>query len=266
VGSAVRVGPERPARRRRRSLGVMATPGERTHYQVLGVAPSASTDEVRRAHRQLARVLHPDRLSAAVPAERALAERRMREVNAAWTTLSDPVRRADYDRQLAGVPAGATARGPAARPTTTTRSSRPEDADDPDLAFARARAAQVDPDEPDLSAGHYWLLRRGPIVAMVLVGLLLFVVTAYAGGNAATTGDMSASPTTLDTLACVRNVDGRTSVWVSCQVDNDGRVVTFVDAPLECPARTSYVVVNNRVACVTKDPTLLSDVPPTTQE
>ena len=45
-------------------------------------------------------MLHPDRLVDASDAERRLAERRMREVNVAWTTLSDPARRTDYDRLL----------------------------------------------------------------------------------------------------------------------------------------------------------------------
>lgn len=240
----------------------MAQAGERTHYQVLGVAPSASTEEIRRAHRQLARVLHPDRLADTAPAERTLAERRMREVNAAWTTLSDPNRRRDYDRALAGATASTTRR--AGAPATSTaarpsRSTRPEDAADPDLAYARARAAEIDPDEPDLSAGHFWLLRRGPVVLVVLVGLLLFVVTAYAGGNASR--ETGAPSTTLEVRVCVRNVEGRPSVWVSCEGPNDGRVVTFVQQPLDCPAKTAYVVVDGRIACATKDPTLLSELP-----
>lgn len=243
----------------------MAHDGERTHYQVLGIGPGASTEEIRRAHRQLARVLHPDRLAGTSEAERRLAERRMREVNAAWTALSDPVRRSDYDRELAGARTASGARRAGAGPGSQGAGGgrRDDDEDDPDLTHARARAAEIDPDEPELSAGHYWLLRRGPIVAVLVVGLLLFVVTAYAGGNAA---DESDGPTTtVEALECVRNVEGRPSVWVSCDGPNDGRVVTYVEQPLDCPGQTAYVVIDGRVACATKDPNLLSDLPTTTR-
>ena len=67
-----------------------------THYEVLGVAPSAPTSEVRRAYVTLARQHHPDRDGGDDEAMRAL--------NDAWATLSDPDRRATYDRTLLAVP------------------------------------------------------------------------------------------------------------------------------------------------------------------
>lgn len=71
-----------------------------THYDVLGVAPSASVEEIRQAYLRLARRHHPDRQAEAPVADRADAERRMREINAAWRELRDPRRRARYDADL----------------------------------------------------------------------------------------------------------------------------------------------------------------------
>jgi hypothetical protein len=67
-----------------------------THYEVLGVARTAPTSEVRRAYVTLARRHHPDRAGGDAEA--------MRAVNEAWTTLRDPARREQYDRALRGVP------------------------------------------------------------------------------------------------------------------------------------------------------------------
>ena len=66
-----------------------------THYEVLGVAPTAPTSEVRRAYVTLARQHHPDRSGGDADA--------MRAINDAWATLRDPDRRASYDRGLGGV-------------------------------------------------------------------------------------------------------------------------------------------------------------------
>lgn len=124
----------------------------------------------------------------------------------------------------------------------------------------RARLAEVDPDEPELSAGHFWLLRRGPVVLMVLVGLLLFFVTAYAGGNAADEDSGQPPRTTAAAQDCVRTVEGRTAVRTSCDSANQGRIMTMVDQPLDCPPKTSYVILDGDVVCVTTDPSVTSNL------
>src|SRR4051794_9621768 len=64
-----------------------------TPYEVLGVKPDATADEIRKAYRKLAKQFHPD-LNPGKPA----AEARFKAVTAANDILSDPEKRARYDR------------------------------------------------------------------------------------------------------------------------------------------------------------------------
>jgi molecular chaperone DnaJ len=64
----------------------------RDYYTVLGVSRDASDAEIKRAFRTLARELHPDVSSAPD------ASSRFRYVAEAYEVLSDPARRATYDR------------------------------------------------------------------------------------------------------------------------------------------------------------------------
>ena len=70
-------------------------------YNVLEVESSASPEDLKRAYRRLARQLHPD----ANPGDPA-AEARFKEVSQAYEILSDPERRANYDRFGSDVGAG----------------------------------------------------------------------------------------------------------------------------------------------------------------
>ncbi len=66
---------------------------ERDYYEVLGVSPQATAEEIKQAYRRLARESHPDRNP-----DDPGAEERFKELAAAYEVLSDPERRANYDR------------------------------------------------------------------------------------------------------------------------------------------------------------------------
>jgi len=247
---------------------------ERTHYQVLGVRQSAPFAEIRGSYRQLAYRLHPDRQAGVTEAERQLAERRMREVNAAWTTLSDPAKRAAYDRTLVPRGSGASGSGSGTRAGAGSAagagaSGRPGasdagsgqwwDADDPDAVLARAKAAEaaeVDAldEEPDLSGVQFWLLRRGVVVAMVIVGLIIFVASAYAGRGATDPTATSAPPAMVADSECVKVMADHMAYNVSCEGSYDARIVREEPNARSClDDGLEYAVVRARSVCVDED-------------
>jgi curved DNA-binding protein CbpA len=126
-----------------------------TYYEVLGLAPSASADEVRRAYRERARLVHPDASGSTNRAQ----QRDMQDLNEAFRVLRDPSARAAYDAWLQ---AGAT----------------PDEHDDLDPMDRPYRHAAAAPG--DLSVA---IVRAIPWLAVLVLLALIFVVTAYAGGD-----------------------------------------------------------------------------------
>ena len=66
---------------------------KRDYYEVLGVAKTASEDEIKSAYRKLAKKYHPD-----LNPGNAEAEAKFKEVNEAYGVLSDADKRAKYDQ------------------------------------------------------------------------------------------------------------------------------------------------------------------------
>jgi curved DNA-binding protein CbpA len=68
------------------------------YYAVLGVSLNATREEVTRSYRNLMRLTHPDHFTD--PLERKKAEERSKLINAAYTVLSRPDTRKQYDQVM----------------------------------------------------------------------------------------------------------------------------------------------------------------------
>ncbi|GAA5870357.1 hypothetical protein JCM8547_006613 [Rhodosporidiobolus lusitaniae] len=66
-------------------------------YAVLNLERNASQEDIQRAYRRLAAILHPDRHSARDPSLKPAADARFAELQHAFEVLSDPHKRAVYD-------------------------------------------------------------------------------------------------------------------------------------------------------------------------
>lgn len=69
-------------------------------YDVLGLLPTATLEELRSAYRQLARRYHPD----VSQAPKEVAEKQFIAVQEAYEVLQDPLKRALYDGAMAARP------------------------------------------------------------------------------------------------------------------------------------------------------------------
>ena len=200
----------------------------KTHYDIVG-APATSTPEaLRRAYLKRARQLHPDQFAGRPDAERSKAERRMQELNASWSVLSDPEARRAYDLSL---------RRPAARGTGPVVSGRdgawkPFDPSEPPRPQRPKGPVVADEKEMEIR-GAARLLRPLPVAIMVSVFVLLIVGATLltGGGDGPTRSTPEAEPTGVP-LGCLSL--GAVTEQVPCG-DHDAVVWSVVEAAESCP-------------------------------
>ena len=146
------------------------------HYESLGVRSDASAEQIKRAYVDLARRHHPDFHTTDDPQTRRDAERRMREVNAAWQVLGVESSREAYDRARSGVvsPGGPTIH----RPSSVFTPYFDDDEDDDD-------SWRYEPDEGDPATVPPRSLLIAP-PALFVLGVVLVVVSLSTGIDALT--------------------------------------------------------------------------------
>lgn len=96
VAEATGLAAEELARRAQFLLACLLIPASGTHYEVLGVPPTATAREIRKRWAALIQRYHPDRLGGG-----DWLEGQARRLIEAYQTLKDPERRREYDAELA---------------------------------------------------------------------------------------------------------------------------------------------------------------------
>ncbi|KAE8269364.1 hypothetical protein A4X09_0g2982 [Tilletia walkeri] len=91
---------------------IMDTPD---FYAVLGVSPTASTEEIRDAYKKQSLKCHPDRFPNASAAERERHTARFQALADAYYVLSDPSRRQEYDAVRRSHPSSSSSFGDSAQ-------------------------------------------------------------------------------------------------------------------------------------------------------
>src|SRR5215510_1044516 len=88
-----------------KTSAVAARASASNHFELFGLAPAYALDQARldAAYRDIQARVHPDRYAHAGDAERRASMQMTTQVNEAYRTLKDPVRRAIYLLELGGV-------------------------------------------------------------------------------------------------------------------------------------------------------------------
>lgn len=127
-----------------------------SYYTLLGLHPSVSAVEIRRAYRELSKRYHPDTTDLAP----AVAKEKFHQLNEAYATLSNPERRQTYDQTI-----GYSHLYAIAPPSDLRhRTSQP---------LPRSSSAYLDPTDRPLSAGEIFALF---LLVLTLVGCLILAI------------------------------------------------------------------------------------------
>lgn len=135
----------------------MAHSSEPTYYGLLGLHPSASPIDIRRAYWELSKRYHPD--TTELP--QAIATIKFQQLNEAYATLSNPERRLSYDLKI-----GYSRFGVIQAPPDLNYSKK-------QYSYDYSKSAYLDPTDRPLSSGEIFALC---LMALTLIGCLLIAI------------------------------------------------------------------------------------------
>ncbi|MDE0846220.1 MAG: J domain-containing protein [Actinomycetota bacterium] len=185
-------------------------------YAELGIDPSASNDEIRRAWVQAARLNHPDTLLDASVAVRLKAEERMQCINEAWRVLGSEELKASYDHEYR-------------RKIKQADRLRSNEFPIEDLD-AKWEMDEGDSETAPLLVTSSWLfaffLRVLPWLTVGFIGVGIFVFSAFASNSRSQPLPTSRIP---EKEECVRLRENDTVRVVPCIWENDGEIVEILD-------------------------------------
>ena len=130
------------------------------YYKILQVDPAAEPEVIVAAYKRLAQKYHPDARPGSTET------RQIQEINAAFEVLSNPQKRAEYDR-MRSAPAALTIQVPPDERLQTAAGST-----------VRTSAAQTEQRQPTPSADRRWTARR---IVMAFVGMVILLAVGTAG-------------------------------------------------------------------------------------
>lgn len=178
----------------------------KNYYEVLGVTPTASIEQMRAAYRDKVRIIHPDSAVVASPT----ASLQMAEVVRAWSTLSNSILRRAYDAELFG-----------------TDGRADPDREDDDLESI------LFPPTP-IVRGHFPKSLIGWILVIGIAGVLVLNVLSDPIDPAKPDG-------LLQSGSCVVVDANKLAVEVGCEVDHYGVVRQLIGFDMTCPSDTEAI-------------------------
>lgn len=126
-----------------------------SYYDLLGLRPNASVQEIRRSYRDLSKLYHPDTTEL----ESAIATQKFQALNEAYAVLSSPEKRIGYDYKIG---------------YSRLSVMRPLSANAPSKSYDPTASAYLDPTDRPLSAGELFALF---ILGVTFIGCLILVFT-----------------------------------------------------------------------------------------